>query len=114
MFLALEKRSVNMNINNQAIDMLKLLLSSQVSTEDDIMNKMEIDEAHLNSLFDILEDMGYMEVENGYFEKTCDNCAKGGNCSTEAYRPRHSVKKIRVLTWRAVEDFKEFLPESFE
>ena len=94
-----------MSINNQAIDMLKMLLSNQVSTEDDIMEKMGIDENKMNELFDILEDMGYLEVDNGYFERTCDNCNKGGTCSTTPYRPVDKVKKIRVLTWKAIEEF---------
>ncbi len=90
---------------NLAIELLKKLLRSEVTTEDEIMEFFNIDQDRLEELFDTLEDMGYLEVENGYFEKTCDNCSKGGNCSTTPYKPLEKVKKIRVLTWKAIEEF---------
>lgn len=90
---------------SKEIKLLKLLLSSEVTTEDEIMEVMEIDEKELEEIFDKLEDMGYLEVDNGYFEQTCDNCSKGGTCSTTPYRPSDKVKKIRVLTWKAIEEY---------
>lgn len=90
---------------NKEIKLLKLLLSSEVTTEDEIMEVMDIDNTELEVLFDRLEGLGYLEVDNGYFEKTCDNCNKGGTCSTAPYRPVDKVKKIRVLTWKAIEEY---------
>jgi len=90
---------------NKEIKLLKLLLSSEISTEDEIMEVMDIDSVEMEILFDKLEDMGYLEVNNGYFEKTCDDCSKGGSCSIAPYRPVDNVKKIRVLTWKAIEEY---------
>jgi|GEM_PF-1859621 len=90
---------------SREIKLLKLLLSSEVTTEDEIMEVMDIDAGELEKIFDTLEDMGYLEVDNGYFEKTCDNCSKGGSCSTAPYRPVDKVRKIRVLTWKAIEEY---------
>lgn len=97
--------------NEKEIRLLKMLLAAEVTTEDEIMQVMNIDAEELEKLFDSLEDMGYMEVDNGYFERTCDNCNKGGTCSTPPYRPVEKVKKIRVLTWKAIEEFGQ-VPET--
>lgn len=90
---------------SKEIKLLKLLMASEVTTEDEIMEVMKIDNTELEEIFNTLEDMGYLEVDNGYFEQTCDNCSKGGSCSTTPYRPIDKVKKIRVLTWKAIEEY---------
>ncbi len=92
-------------MENKEISLLKLLLSGEVFSEDDIMKNMGIEADELENLFDILEDEGYLEVDNGYFDKTCDNCSKGGNCTSPTYQPNDKVKKIRVITWKAIEKF---------
>ncbi|ADO82054.1 hypothetical protein [Ilyobacter polytropus] len=92
-------------MENKEIDLLKLLLSGEVFSEDEIMENMNINTKELENLFDILEDEGYLEVDNGYFEKTCDNCSKGGNCTSPTYKPSDKVKKIRVITWKAIEEY---------
>lgn len=92
-------------MENKEIDLLKLLLSGEVFSEDEIMENMNINTEELENLFDILEDNGYLEVDNGYFEKTCDNCSKDGNCTSPTYQPSDKVKKIRVITWKAIEKY---------
>lgn len=92
-------------MKNREISLLKLLLSGEVFTEDDIMENMKINNNELEELFQKLEDSGYLEVDNGYFEKTCDNCSKEGNCTTPTYTPNDKVRKIRVITWKAIEEF---------
>ncbi len=56
-------------MENKEISLLKLLLSGEVFSEDDIMKNMGIEADELENLFDILEDEGYLEVDNGYFEE---------------------------------------------
>ncbi len=92
-------------MENKETSLLKLLLSGEVFSEDDIMENMNIDNEELEDLFQKLEDEGYLEVDNGYFERTCENCSKDSNCTSPTYRPNDKVQKIRVITWKAIEEF---------
>jgi hypothetical protein len=94
-------------MENKEISLLKLLLSGEVFTEDDIMENMNINNNELENLFQKLEDLNYLEVDNSYFEKTCDNCSKESSCISPTYIPNERVRKIRVLTWKAIEEFGE-------
>jgi len=84
---------------------LGFLFKDQVTTEDMILKEFNITEDELEEIFDELEEDGYMRVDDEYFENTCDKCQKGGNCSTEQYHPKEKVKKIRVLTLKAVNEY---------
>lgn len=87
--------------------LLELILSEQVHTEDMLMEKLEVGEEKLEELLDELERLGYLEENNHYFETTCDNCSKSGMCGTESYEPSEKVKKIRVITPKALEYAKQ-------
>lgn len=87
--------------------LLELILSEQVHTEDSLIEKLDINEKELEVLLIRLEDLGYLVENNDYFEATCDNCNKNGNCSTENYEPNEKVKKIRVITPKALEYAKQ-------
>ena len=87
--------------------LLDLILSEQIHTEDMLIEKMNIDEFQLETLLNDLEKLGYLEENNDYFESTCDNCSKNGNCSTENYEPNKKVKKIRVITHKSLEYAKQ-------
>lgn len=88
-------------------DLLDLILSEQIHTEDSLMEKLDINENELEVLLIRLEDEGYLSVNNHYFEETCDTCSKNGNCSTENYEPNEKVKKIRVITHKALDYAKQ-------
>ena len=88
-------------------DLLDLILSEQVHTEDALMNKLNINENELEVLLVRLEEEGYLTVNNNYFEATCDTCSKNGACSTENYEPNERVKKIRVITHKALDYAKK-------
>ncbi len=88
-------------------DLLDLILSEQVHTEDSLMEKLDINENELEVLLVRLEEEGYLSVNNNYFEETCDTCSKNGNCSTENYEPSEKVKKIRVITHKALDYAKK-------
>ena len=83
--------------------LLELILSEQVHTEDMLMEKLNINENELEALLIQLEEAGYLIENNAYFESTCDNCSKNGNCTTENYEPSERVKKIRVITHKALD-----------
>jgi hypothetical protein len=87
--------------------LLELIMSDQVHTEDMLMEKLNIDEERLEELLLELESLGYLEENNDYFESTCDNCTKMGTCESETYKPSEKVKKIRVITPKALEYIKE-------
>ncbi len=87
--------------------LLELILSDKVHTEDMLMEALGIEEKKLEILLDELEELGYLEENNYYFETTCDNCSKSGMCGTENYEPNEKVKKIRVITPKALEYAKE-------
>ena len=84
---------------------LKLILSSDVLSEDMIIKELGIDEDILEAAFDGLENLGYLRTDEQYFENTCDVCQKGGTCEKPQYHPGENVKKIRVLTLKAIEEF---------
>jgi len=86
-------------------ELLKILLSEEIHTEDMLMEKLNINEDDLESLMIKLESLGFLEENNHYFESTCDNCNKNGNCATEPYEPSKKVKKIRVITPKALSFF---------
>ena len=87
--------------------LLELILSEQVHTEDNLMEKLDINEHELEALLIQLEELGYLIENNSYFEATCDTCSKNGNCSTENYEPNEKVKKIRVITHKALDYAKQ-------
>lgn len=87
--------------------LLEFILSDQVHTEDMLMEELGIDEEKLEILLTELEKLGYLEENNNYFESTCDNCTKMGTCESEPYEPNEKVKKIRVITPKALEYLKE-------
>ena len=87
--------------------LLELILTEQVHTEDTLMQKLDINENELEYSLVQLEDLGYLVENNYYFEETCDTCSKSGNCGTENYEPNEKVKKIRVITPKALEYAKE-------
>lgn len=87
--------------------LLELILSDKVHTEDMLMEALEVGEERLEELLIELEELGYLEENNYYFESTCDNCSKSGMCGTENYEPNEKVKKIRVITPKALEYAKE-------
>jgi len=88
-------------------ELLDLILSEQVHTEDSLMEKLDINENELEVLLVRLEEEGYLKVNNDYFEATCDTCSKNGACSTENYEPNERVKKIRVITHKALDYAKK-------
>ena len=88
-------------------DLLDLILSEQVHTEDALMIKLNINENELEVLLVRLEEEGYLTVNNNYFEATCDTCSKNGACSTENYEPNERVKKIRVITHKSLDYAKK-------
>ncbi len=85
---------------------LELILNSDVLSEDMIIDELGIDEETLELAFQGLEDKGYLRTDNQYFENTCDVCQKDGTCESPQYHPDKKVKKIRVLTLKAMEEFK--------
>lgn len=86
-------------------ELLKILLSEEIHTEDMLMDKLNINEEQLEALLLSLENLGFLEENQHYFESTCDNCNKNGNCATEPYKPNEKVKKIRVITPKALSFF---------
>lgn len=91
--------------------LLKLIMLGDVHTEDNLRLALGVTEEELEELFDELEVKGFLKVDNEYFDKTCDNCQKHGNCSTDPYQPNERVKKIRVLTQKAVSYAREHFDE---
>lgn len=88
-------------------ELLDLILSEQVHTEDSLMETLDINENELEALLIQLEELGYLTINNNYFEETCDTCSKNGTCSTENYEPNEKVKKIRVITHKALDYAKK-------
>ncbi|TDT70530.1 hypothetical protein EV215_1076 [Hypnocyclicus thermotrophus] len=89
--------------------LLKLILSQEVFTMDGLMAELKISEDRLEYLLDELEKEGFLELNNHYFDTTCDNCQKNGNCNTETYKPNEKVKKIRVVTPKALKFYENYI-----
>lgn len=87
--------------------LLKLILAGDVHTEDHLRYALGVSEEKLEELLEDLEKEGFLKVDNEYFDKTCDNCNKHGNCTSDPYQPNERVKKIRVLTPKALAYAKE-------
>lgn len=102
------------------MNLLKLIMSGEIYTEDMLMSILNIDENQLENLLDQLENDGYLETNNEFFKdyfEGCDknkgNCSAGGcgtgscsgcdkNKSAELYTPDEKVKKIRIATPQAI------------
>ena len=91
--------------------LLKLILLGDVHTEDNLRFALGVSIDELEKLFEELEKDGFLKVDNEYFDKTCDNCTKHGNCTTDPYQPNEKVKKIRVLTQKAISYARENFDE---
>lgn len=103
------------NLNDIDVKIIKFLLSAGVYSDRAIVKNLGISYEELDEAYARLMAQGYLESYESYQKREMEECGSGcgscskscGSCGKSCSNKEQDYSDVRVITWKAVEEFQE-------